>query len=128
MLNKRKYEQLLNNTKKEMNKDDKKAINDLLEYINKNKPKSLYHYRRCCEQSIEAFKDNKIYFNNAINFNDPYDCLIYCDIDTIYKRIHNMYNYHNIELINNKIIDENYINTRPVNIEENSAKEIIKYF
>ena len=73
-MNKRKYEQLLNNTIKEINKDDKKTINELLTYINENKPKSLFHYRSCNERSIEAFRENKIYFNTASNFNDPYDC------------------------------------------------------
>ena len=125
MINKRKYEQLLNNTIKEINKDDKKTINELLTYINENKPKSLFHYRSCSERSIEAFRDNKIYFNIASNFNDPYDCLIYCDIEYILKQIQNMFDYENIEKLNNKVIDESYLNTRPVTIPEEKAKEII---
>lgn len=125
MINKRKYEQLLNNTIKEINKNDKKTINELLTYINENKPKSLFHYRSCNERSIEAFRENKIYFNTASNFNDPYDCLIYCDIEYILKQIQNMFNYENIGKLNNKVIDESYLNTRPVTIPEEKAKEII---
>ena len=125
MINKRKYEQLLNNTIKEINKDDKKTINELLTYINENKPKSLFHYRSCNERSIEAFRENKIYFNTASNFNDPYDCLIYCDIEYILKQIQNMFNYENIKKQNNKVIDESYLNTRPVTIPEEKAKEIL---
>ena len=105
MINKRKYEQLLNNTIKEINKDDKKTINELLTYVNENKPKSLFHYRSCTERSIEAFRENKIYFNTASNFNDPYDCLIYCDIEYILKQIQNMFDYENIEKLNNNSIN-----------------------
>ena len=36
-----------------------------------------------------------------------------------------MFNYENIEKLNNKVIDESYLNTRPVTIPEEKAKEII---
>ena len=38
---------------------------ELLQYVQENKPKSLFHYRRCTEYTIEAFRENKIYFNTA---------------------------------------------------------------
>ena len=128
MINKIKYEQLLNNTIKNINKDDIRNINELLIYIDENKPKSLFRYRSCNEQSIEAFRENKIFFNIASNFNDPYDCLIYCDIDKILNQVQNIFDYKNIENLHNVVIDESHLNTRPVNINKETAQQIINNF
>ncbi len=125
MIDYKKYELLLNNTVKEMNKDDKEAIKELLKYVDENKPTSLYHYRNCSERTIEAFIENKIYFNTANNFNDPYDCLIYCNIDNILNRIQNMFDYKKIENSINEIIDDTYLNTRPITILPEKAQEIV---
>lgn len=74
MINKNKYLELLNATGKDTNSEQ---VAQLMKYIYDNTPKSLFHYRRCSEQSIEAFRENKLFFNTASNFNDPYDCLVF---------------------------------------------------
>jgi len=63
------------------------------EYINQNKsiinlvrnniPKRLFRYRSCNEISIDAFKNNRIYFNSPNNFNDPNDSLIFINLKQI---------------------------------------------
>lgn len=85
MVNKNKYLELLNATN---NKDinSEQAV-QLMKYIYDNTPESLFHYRRCSEQSIEAFRENKLFFNTALNFNDPYDCLVFCDKKAIERDI-----------------------------------------
>ncbi len=38
-------------------------------------PKKLYKYQAYNHYSLANLKNNHIYFNSALNFNDPYDCL-----------------------------------------------------
>lgn len=44
MINRNKYIDLLNGTVKDV--DGKNTILELLQYVQENKPKSLFHYRR----------------------------------------------------------------------------------
>lgn len=123
MIEKNKYIQLLNETLKDKNGNSK--IQDLMTYIQENKPKSLFHYRRCTEYSIETFREGKLYFNTANNFNDPYDCLVYCDVDKIYKSISNMTKLENIQKLQKNINEELFINNKPIQMPKQKAEEII---
>ncbi|MDE6242295.1 MAG: DUF2971 domain-containing protein [Anaeroplasmataceae bacterium] len=125
MIDKKTYFNLLNNTVKKANKNDLDSIKELLTYINMNKPKSLFHYRSCSERSIEAFRNNQIFFNFAINFNDPYDCLVYCDIDAIKKQISKMLDFKNLLKLSESINDKNFIENRPVQIPFEEAQKVL---
>ncbi len=124
MINRNKYVELLNGTVKDIS--GKNTIMDLMQYIQENKPKSLFHYRRCTEYTIDAFRENKLYFNTANNFNDPYDCLVYCDIEKINSQISNMTTIPNIQRLQKNIEDANFINTRPVQMPKEKAESILK--
>lgn len=55
------------------------------EAIKKMLPHSLFKYRSCSAEHIDAFKADKIYAASADKFNDPYDTLVRYDIDGISK-------------------------------------------
>lgn len=42
----------------------------------KNKPSKLYKYRSDNKNSIDDFKDDKLWFNNPNNYNDPFDTFV----------------------------------------------------
>ena len=113
MIDKNKYVELLNATVNDVNFEH---INQLIKYIQENKPKSLFHYRRCSEQSIDAFRENNIFFNTASNFNDPYDCLVYCDRKAIAKDIESVGNEGNQAFLNNLVSHPDMINSAPSQI------------
>ncbi len=50
----------------------------------------LYKYYKCSHQSISLLKDNKLWFSNHSNLNDPFDCLI---------RLPSKITQHNINII-----------------------------
>lgn len=78
----KKYEKLLFETRmpdRSLGADVNKFSTALVECIIQFLPNSLYRYRSCCRQNIDAFLSDKIYFNTPNNFNDPYDCLVYID-------------------------------------------------
>lgn len=59
----------------------------LIEFVKQYLPRRLFRYRVCNEQSIDAFRKNRIYFNSPNNFNDPHDSLVYYDYDRIKREI-----------------------------------------
>ena len=124
MINRNKYIDLLNGTVRDIN--GKNTIMELLQYVQENKPKSLFHYRRCTEYTIEAFRENKIYFNTANNFNDPYDCLVYCDIKKINNQISNMTTIPNIERLQRNINTAGFIETRPPQMPKEKAEQLLE--
>lgn len=126
MIKMERYIELLNRTDNHFDGDI--GIKNLMKYLQDNKPQSLFHYRRCSDMSIKAFKDNNIYFNTAKNFNDPYDCLVYCDNEKISDMIMAMCNKGNFENIYKNIEEENFIDSRPKFISRELAKQLIDYF
>ena len=108
MINKNKYLELLNATNKEATSEPSVQ---LMKYIYDNTPKSLFHYRRCSEQSIEAFRENKLFFNTASNFNDPYDCLLRFDKKFIYDSINKGTSKENIKQLRNYLKESNEMPT-----------------
>lgn len=120
MIDKNKYVELLNATVNDVNFEH---IKQLINYIQENKPKSLFHYRRCSEQSIEAFRENNLFFNTASNFNDPYDCLVYCNRNTIQKEIESIGNEENQAFLNDLVNHPEIVNNAPPQI---SRKFLLK--
>ena len=58
--------------------DEDFVFGKLLEVIMPN-TRPMFKYRSCDEKSISAFQNDEIYAPLAFKFNDPYDCLPYCD-------------------------------------------------
>ena len=54
------------------------VLGKLLEVIMPN-ARPMFKYRSCNKDNILAFKNDEIYAPLAFKFNDPYDCLPYCD-------------------------------------------------
>lgn len=50
-------------------------------------PESLFRYRSCKEEHIDAFEKDKIYAVPADWFNDPYDTLVRYDYEGIRKYV-----------------------------------------
>lgn len=123
MIDKNKYVELLNATVNDVNFEH---IKQLITYIQENKPKSLFRYRRCSEQSIEAFRENNIFFNTASNFNDPYDCLVYCDRKTIEKEIESIGNEENQAFLNNLVNNPEIIDNAPAQISREFLTKLKK--
>ena len=113
MINKNKYLELLNGTGKDTNSEQ---VVQLMKYIYDNTPNSLFHYRRCSEQSIEAFRENKLFFNTASNFNDPYDCLVFCDKKAIEQEINTIGSEENKAFLSALIHNPEMANSIPFQV------------
>lgn len=59
------------------------------EFIHKYKPASLYRYRSCTDYNLDAFKEDQIWLSTASEFNDPYDSLLYFNIEEIKRMCYN---------------------------------------
>lgn len=49
-------------------------------------PQKLYRYRSCSDLNIDAFDKDLIYAVTADKFNDPYDTLVYYNLDSILEQ------------------------------------------
>lgn len=51
----------------------------LKQYLERKAPPSLFRIRRFTDNTVDALKNDKLFFTRADKFNDPYDCLLYFD-------------------------------------------------
>lgn len=79
------YKMLLDGTK--MKEDGSSTVKELNDFLNQNIPSRIFRYRKCNEASLNALLDNKLYFSTPNMFNDPYDCLVYFDLNKIKSEI-----------------------------------------
>lgn len=97
------YGELLDRTiipTNESYRDNIKPLNDI---IKQNLPSKLFRFRVCNENTIDAFRKNRIFFNTPNNFNDPHDCLVYIDYDKIKQEIESINTDYVIQLAKNAI-------------------------
>lgn len=47
----------------------------------------IYRYRTAEEKNIKALENNRLYFSTPVNFNDPYDNLIYANLGEILRNV-----------------------------------------
>ena len=87
MIDKIQYKLLLDGTVKKPDGSD--TTKELLNYIRDSKPKTLFRYRACNDFTLQALIDNKLYFGSSCKFNDPYDCLLYFDVDRLKNEVRN---------------------------------------
>lgn len=59
----------------------------ITELVRVNMPKSLYRFRTCNENSLDAYLRDHIYHSKPISFNDPHDCLVFIDKKALVDRI-----------------------------------------
>lgn len=73
-----------------------RKLRPICNYLQANAPKKLYRMRRFDRNSIDALKNDHLYFSRADWFNDPYDCLLYSDPKEIKKRLEVMFSNDSI--------------------------------
>ena len=59
----------------------------LKQYLERNAPQSLFRIRRFTDNTVDALKNDKLFFTRADFFNDPYDCLLYFDEDKLRESV-----------------------------------------
>lgn len=79
------YKMLLDGTN--MKEDGSSTFKELNDFLNQNIPSRIFRYRKCNEASLNALLENKLYFSTPNMFNDPYDCLVYFDLNKIKSEI-----------------------------------------
>ena len=62
-------------------------LQPLVNYTKRHIPASLYRFRSCTANSIQALNDDLLYLTRADYFNDPYDCLLYFNGDQLRDNI-----------------------------------------
>ena len=71
--------------------EERKACQELQEYISNHIPKKLYRYRRCDENSLNAFLNDQLWFSTGSKMNDDYDSMLYYDKKAIKNEIANIF-------------------------------------
>ncbi len=64
-----------------------KKLRPVTDYLHVNAPQKLYRIRRFDPNSIDALKNDRIYYSRADWFNDPYDCLLCFEPNQIRKQL-----------------------------------------
>ncbi|HFE9682874.1 TPA: DUF2971 domain-containing protein [Clostridium perfringens] len=67
--------------------------NETKKLIRNNAPKSLYKYKAVNEYTINSIKNGTMWATSPNNFNDQYDCALFCDdVQVIQRKILDIYN------------------------------------
>ena len=74
-----------------------KQLRPLCDYLHANAPEKLYRIRQFNENSIEALKQDRLYFTRADWFNDPYDCLLYFEPSRVKVEIEKTISVENLK-------------------------------
>ena len=67
--------------------DAKAKIKVLQDWITANIPNRLYRFRANTEYAIDAFRNDEIWGSNLWEFNDPYECIPFYNLDTIQSEL-----------------------------------------
>ena len=67
------------------------ACKKLQDYIFQLIPKKLYRYRRCDENSLNAFLNDQLWFATASKMNDDYDSMLFYDKEVVEKEISSLF-------------------------------------
>lgn len=98
-----KYKALMRDTVIRPDEDYCDKIKGIRDLIDANTPKKLYRFRTFDNNSLDAYWKNKIYHSFPKTFNDPHDCLVYVDQESIRNSI-------DFEL--NQLADKDYLSER----------------
>lgn len=64
-----------------------KILRPIADYLHVNAPQKLYRIRRFDPNSIDALKNDRLYYTRADWFDDPYDCLLCFEPNQIRERM-----------------------------------------
>ena len=67
------------------------ACKKLQDYIFQLIPKKLYRFRRCDENSLNAFLNDQLWFATASKMNDDYDSMLFYDKEIVEKEISSLF-------------------------------------
>lgn len=72
---------------------------------------SVFRYRSCTESTVDAFKNDRLYFSTPKHFNDPFDAVIHVNGDKLIASIFRDLDEGMVSHLNTKIKDPtSYIN------------------
>lgn len=63
----------------------REAIIRLQQWILRNLPKRLYRFRSNTDYTIKALRNDEIWGSNIWEFNDPYECVPFCDFSKLHR-------------------------------------------
>ena len=90
MVNKEEFAKLLYGTIINSTSEDQIAFEKLSRICNwilENTPSTLYRFRSCNENSVNALKKDEVWGSSILQFNDPYECVPFYDMGLINNNI-----------------------------------------
>lgn len=117
------YKILLEGTKRK--KDGSSTFQELNDFLNKNIPSRIFRYRKCNEASLNALLENKLFFSTPNMFNDPYDCLVYFDLNKIKSEIETIGNATTKRQLINIILEAKRTGQIPPQLSETFVNTLI---
>lgn len=71
----------------------------LIHFIQKNIPETLYKFRACTENNLDAFDKDEIWLSKASAFNDLHDSLLFFDKPAILEQARQIFSPENYQMI-----------------------------
>ncbi|MDE5590235.1 MAG: DUF2971 domain-containing protein [Acetatifactor sp.] len=93
MVNREEFAHLLYNTIISSTNSDQVAfekLSPICNWIQKNIPSKLYRFRRYNEYTVNALKEDEIWGSSILEFNDPYECVPFYNMQSINDHINNV--------------------------------------
>lgn len=76
--------------------DAKAKIKTLQEWITTNIPNSLYRFRSNTDYALDALRKDEIWASTLWEFNDPYECIPFYNLDTIQSELERELSFEHI--------------------------------
>lgn len=76
--------------------DAKSKIKTLQDWIITNIPNRLYRFRANTDYAVNAFKNDEIWGSNLWEFNDPYECIPFYNLNTIQNELERELSFEHI--------------------------------
>ncbi len=95
MVNREEFAKLLYGTIINSTSEDQVAygkLNQICNWIQENIPSTLYRFRSYNENSVNALKEDEVWGSSILQFNDPYECVPFYDMELINNNIHRTLN------------------------------------
>ena len=66
---------------------------------------SVFRYRSCTNSTVDAFKNDRLYFSTPRHFNDPFDAVIHVNGDKLLASIFRDFDEGMVSYLNTKVSD-----------------------
>lgn len=99
MVKREEFEKLFYNTivnSETSDQDASEKISKIRDWILSNIPSKLYRFRRYNENTVNALKEDEIWGSSILEFNDPYECIPFYNLETIKNEINNILQLQNV--------------------------------